>query len=205
VVATLNDLYNSDNSANDEIDYEKDTIFGTISASFKEAFATIPKNLIEIKNALVDPLGITSTDTTNLEDVRENSEVNNATLNIMRNKFDGKIGAFTYLIFVLLYAPCIVALAAMGSELNKFWMCIAIFWTTFSAYFISVLFYQTATLHRHPLYSISWIIFSLFIFSFVIILLKKLGNKYSFEEIQNKVQSSRCFCKKCNNKCNNGR
>lgn len=76
---------------------------------------------------------------------------------IMYERFDGKVGAMSYLLFVLLYFPCISTTAAMLRELNRGWALFSIVWTTGVAYIVAVSFYQIATFFQHPWTSLGWI------------------------------------------------
>lgn len=76
----------------------------------------------------------------------------------MYQRFDGKIGAFAYLLFLLLYFPCVSTMAVMVRELNRAWAAFSMIWTTGLAYAAAVIFYQGATLMRHPASSIAWIV-----------------------------------------------
>ena len=88
--------------------------------------------------------------------------------------FDGKIGAFAYLLFILLYFPCLAALSALVAEAGRRWATFAALWSTGLAYFVSVVFYQTATFFRHPGSSIMWIaLVSAMMAMFVIALKRK--------------------------------
>lgn len=89
----------------------------------------------------------------------------------MLQQFDGAIGAFTYLIFVLLYFPCISTIAVVARELGKKWACFSVAWSTLSAYSLAMVFYQTATLTRHPLSSLLYIGLGLGLISAVIFLI----------------------------------
>lgn len=75
----------------------------------------------------------------------------------MVKRFNGQTAAFAYLLFVLLYFPCISATAAMLREVQKGWTLFAVCWTTGLAYGVAVMYYQTATFFAHPLQSILWI------------------------------------------------
>ena len=99
---------------------------------------------------------------------RPSRKVNNATFAAMQASFDGKAGAFAYLLFILLYAPCVAATAAIYRETNLGWTLFVVFWTTYIAYITATLFYQTMTFGQHPVYSLSWI--SGLILSFIIFL-----------------------------------
>ena len=53
------------------------------------------------------------------------------------------LAAFSFLIFVLLYVPCVAAVAAIYREMNSFkWMLASVGWQMFCAYFASFLVYQ---------------------------------------------------------------
>jgi ferrous iron transport protein B len=75
----------------------------------------------------------------------------------MVQRFDGVFGAMAYLLFILLYSPCISAIATIARELTVRWALFAILWTTGLAYMVAVLFYQIATVQVHPLQTVLWL------------------------------------------------
>ena len=76
---------------------------------------------------------------------------------VMVQKFGSTAAAFAYLLFVLLYVPCISVVATMAKELNKKWALFSVVWTTGIAYTVAVFFYQSATITEHPVSSLLWI------------------------------------------------
>jgi ferrous iron transport protein B len=78
----------------------------------------------------------------------------------MEARFDGRAGAFAYLLFVLLYFPCIATIGAIVRESGNAWAAFVAAWTTGIAYIAATLFYQIATFARHPWWSGSWIAMS---------------------------------------------
>lgn len=76
---------------------------------------------------------------------------------LMYQRFDGQIGAIAYLLFVLLYFPCVSTTAAMLREVSRSWTVFSVLWSTGTAYCVAVGFYQLATLARHPLSSVLWV------------------------------------------------
>jgi len=114
-----------------------------------KACATVPDNLRAVADNLLDPLGLGS--------VNEEQAVNTTTFAAMQHSFDGKAGAFAYLLFILLYAPCVAATAAIYRETNRNWTLFVVFWTTGIAYMTATIFYQTMTYSQHPSYSLIWI------------------------------------------------
>ena len=154
VVGTLDTLYSrldaSDPAAgDDQPPFDLKTALG-------EALATIPANLRESLNALGDPLGLRVLESSDLEQAAAVQEVHRSTFGAMVRHFDGRIGAFAYLLFVLLYSPCVAATAAIRRETGSRWMLFALGWTTGLAYGVATFFYQAATLPRHPLSSLAW-------------------------------------------------
>lgn len=59
--------------------------------------------------------------------------------------FDGPIAAYAYLLFTLLYFPCVSVVAVIAKELNIKWALFSVVWSTGLAYIIAALFYQIAT------------------------------------------------------------
>ena len=76
----------------------------------------------------------------------------------MVKRFDGQAGAFAYLLFILLYAPCVAAAAAIYREAGSRWMMFAMGWSTGLAYFAATVFYQLSRYNLHPASSIAWVI-----------------------------------------------
>lgn len=76
----------------------------------------------------------------------------------MTHYFDGGIGAFAYLLFILLYMPCVSTVSAISKEIGSRWAIWSVFWTTGLAYGAAVGFYQAATFFRHPWTSSAWVL-----------------------------------------------
>jgi ferrous iron transport protein B len=76
----------------------------------------------------------------------------------MLSAFDGKAGAFAYLLFVLIYAPCVAAIAAIQRETGWKWMAFSVGYLTALAWTCSTLFYQLATASAHPVSSALWVV-----------------------------------------------
>lgn len=81
-----------------------------------------------------------------------------AVLTVMAERFGGIANAFAYLLFVLLYFPCVSVLASITRELNAKWALLSGVWTTSIAYIVAVFFYQGATFLKHPYSSLLWIL-----------------------------------------------
>ncbi|MGD0959934.1 MAG: Fe(2+) transporter permease subunit FeoB [Methylomonas sp.] len=112
------------------------------------ACRSLPENLAAVWYRLSDPLGLTSATPQTVE---------SSTFTVMRQHFDGQTGAFAYLLFILLYSPCVAATAAIYKETNAAWTLFVTVWTTFTAYFCATLFYQIFTFQHHPQTALAWI------------------------------------------------
>lgn len=75
----------------------------------------------------------------------------------LREHFGGPIAAAAYLLFVLIYAPCIAVVAAIYREANLRWAAFSVLYTTILAWVVATLFYQVLTFPRHPASSALWI------------------------------------------------
>ncbi len=75
----------------------------------------------------------------------------------MASRFDGQIGAFAYLLAVLLYMPCVSAIAAIYRETGPRWAVFASLWTTGLGYGAAVVVFQAGTFDRDPLRAAAWI------------------------------------------------
>jgi ferrous iron transport protein B len=87
----------------------------------------------------------------------------------MASRFDGAAGAFAYLLFILLYAPCVAAIAAIYRETSPGWAVFTVLWTTGLGYIVATVFYQSAIFGRDPTSSAAWIAGMLAIFATVVL------------------------------------
>jgi len=121
------------------------------------ALATIPTNLGVALGSWADPLGLKVGDLSDREAVAAAQAVAAGTFGAMAARFDGAAGAFAYLLFILLYFPCVATTAAIWRESGTGWTLFAVAWTTGLGYFIATVFYQTAIFARDPASSAAWI------------------------------------------------
>jgi len=118
-------------------------------ASLQEALGSIPQNLAQLGEVFSRNPVVAQA---------PSSTVNQGVYGLMYQKFDGQVGAFAYLLFVLLYFPCVSTMAAMLREMHKGWSIFSAIWMTGVAYSVAVVFYQAATWGQHPVSSCLWII-----------------------------------------------
>lgn len=164
VVGTLDALYSQ--LALNGVEPE-DTEFD-LQQSLLDAVMTIPENLMAVADNLLDPLGLNIGDVGDMHAAAAAQEVNSGTFGEMQARFDGQAGAFAYLLFILLYAPCVAATAAIQRETGNKWALFVVCWTTGIAYMTATIFYQLATYSQHRETSLLWIIGLLMFFAGVI-------------------------------------
>ncbi len=174
VVGTLNNLYAGLDDAGAAEAGEEDGGFD-FWAGIGEGFASIGDKLAAVVDTAGDPLGISVGEVSNPELAAEAQEVDVGIFGSMVALFDGQVGAFAYLLMVLLYMPCGAAIAAVYRESGWKWTGFVAFWTVALGYGSAVLFYQTATIGRHPLSSALWVAGILAFFALTFVTLRRLG------------------------------
>jgi ferrous iron transport protein B len=165
VVGTLDALYSQ--TAGVSISAESKSPFN-LQQALLDAYATVPKNLLAIADKVLDPLGLNIGKQGDDSLAASEQNIHADTFAAMRQSFDGKAGAFAYLLFILLYAPCVAATAAIYRETSFNWTLFVVFWTTGIAYMTATVFYQTTTYSQHPGYSLLWISGLLTVFASVL-------------------------------------
>ncbi|OBT08576.1 ferrous iron transport protein B [Vibrio sp. UCD-FRSSP16_10] len=152
VVGTLNSLYAT--PAADESEFD-------LVASLKEAVISIPENLSGL--SFSDPLGIEVGDLTDSQAVAEEQDVDQSVFANLQSKFVTGHAAFAYLLFILLYVPCVAAMGAYVREFGGQYAKFIAVWTMGLAYLSAVLYYQIATFSLNPIGSSIWIISTIII------------------------------------------
>lgn len=143
VIGTLNSLYTQAADLATIVPQNFDLWNG-----LKEAWQSIPDNLAGLVQAIQNPLLASM----------PSQEVSREVYGEMYQRFGGPIGAFAYLLFVLLYLPCVSTVAVIAREIGRGWAVFSTCWSTLLAYGAAVIFYQAATFNQHPSYSLSWIL-----------------------------------------------
>ena len=178
VVGTLDALYGALAEAERTDDGADEEGFDLVS-EIGAAFASIPANLGALAETVTDPLGLDIGDTSEAEAAAEALEVSTGTIGAMAARFDGGLGAFAYLLAILLYMPCAAAVAAIYRETGAVWSVFAVVWTSGLAYGSAVLVYQAGTFARDPVASTWWIAGVLVAFTAMVMLLRYLGGRRS--------------------------
>ena len=184
VVGTLDALY-SQLSVSDKTSVDKAPF--KLNEALMAALQTIPINLSEVADNLLDPLGLNIGTVDDIAVAANEQKVKANTFAAMQQRYDGKVGAFAYLLFILLYAPCVAATAAIHRETNMGWTVFVVFWTTGIAYMTATVFYQGMTFERHPEYSLMWISGLISAFVIVITALWLTGKQAMAKQVRESV------------------
>ncbi|MEW8242000.1 MAG: Fe(2+) transporter permease subunit FeoB [Candidatus Thiodiazotropha sp.] len=156
VVGTLDALYT--HLANEEAGISAGDQPFDFWPSISAALATLPENLLGVKDLLTDPLAMDVGDISSAAAAAEAQEVNVGVFGAMAARFDGRAGAFAYLLFILLYSPCVATIGAIRREAGPRWAGFVVAWSTGIAFIAASLFYQSATYADHPQSALGWII-----------------------------------------------
>ncbi len=136
VISTLKTIYAESNHT--EQPTEKNFEFWM---AIKQSFMTIPMGIKKM-------LGISVS--------AKQDQSKSPFFTALHNNFHGQIGAYAYLLFVLLYFPCIATTSTAYKESSFGWAAFMLVWATGIAYLTATLFYQVATFSQHPGVTMAW-------------------------------------------------
>ena len=169
VVGTLDSIYSQlENETTQETPEEPFNFWRGIS----DAFVAIPDGFEGFFDGLKDPLGVRGA-------VEGIDEITPDETSIIVKRFGehGKAAAFAYLLFILIYAPCVAALAAIAREIGMRWMLFSTLYLTVLAWVISTAYYQIATFSTNPATSAGWLGLCAIICIIFYIALRITGNR----------------------------
>lgn len=142
-----------------------------------KACDSVSEHIKELTDRLLDPLGMNLGDLADTANVAEKQQVKLDTYAVMQAQFDGTEGAFAYLLFILLYTPCVAATAAIYRETTPGWAVFIVCWTTGIAYLTASGYYQFTQLAKNPVSSATWLLGSAVLIAMVIALLHRTGRR----------------------------
>ncbi len=117
-------------------------------SAWQEALYVIGQHFMLLKQSILQPAIVHEA----------TQQLSSPIFGVMWQKFDGAIGAYAYLLFILLYIPCVSTMAVIRQETDAVWMWFSIVWSLLVAYTVAVTFYQLATFRLHPMHSMLWIL-----------------------------------------------
>ena len=163
VVGTLDTLYAppDDKNADEQPDFIDD---------IKAAFTSIVANAAGLVGALADPLGISSAQ-------NDASATQPGSYTAMQQMFPSAWGAFCYLVFILLYAPCVATIGVMQKEAGHVWLTASVLWSLLLSYWLATLLWHLSMFAGNPVAALVWIIGSTAVlygcYRFIIMYMKK--------------------------------
>lgn len=137
----------------------------SLKTTVKEALVSIPANLVEVFTSIANPLGV--------KDAIDESESagNEGAYKTMQAHFNlGRFQVLAYLLFILLYVPCLAAMGTAFRELGRFYGTLMMVFQTIIGWSLSVLFFQVTCGH-----STAWIFTSVALLAGVVISLILIG------------------------------
>lgn len=156
VVGTLNTLYTAENIQNEEFNPQEFSLGEELLAAADETWQGL-KDTFSL-SVLANPI----------EASKGDGNMETGAMGVMSSKFGSAAAAYSYLIFVLLYVPCISVMGAIARESSRGWMTFSILWGLNIAYSLSTLYYQAVSFSQHPRYSLVCIL-AVILFNVVVI------------------------------------
>jgi len=180
VVGTLNSLYTAENIQAAPFDATQFSLADELLGAARETW-----------QSLVDTLSL-STLANPIEASKGDGEMATGSMGVMSEKFGSPAAAYSYLIFVLLYIPCISVMGAIAREASRGWMGFSILWGLNIAYSLATVFYQTATFSQHPHYSLVCILAVILFNVLVIGGLRRARSRVNVDLLATRKQLARC-------------
>ncbi|HKS34866.1 MAG TPA: Fe(2+) transporter permease subunit FeoB [Enterobacteriaceae bacterium] len=180
VVGTLNTLYTAENIQEEAFDPAtfnlKDELFSAVEETWQSLKDTFSLSV------LANPI----------EASKGDGEMATGAMGVMSSKFGSASAAYSYLIFVLLYIPCISVMGAVARETSRGWMGFSILWGLNIAYSLSTLFYQTVNFSQHPQYSLVCILVVVLFNLVLISALRRMRSRVDVNLLATRNPPSRC-------------
>ena len=178
IVGTLNSLYaiegTDDTPTEAGATPEEDESF-SLKTTVKEALVSIPANLVEVFTSIANPLGVK-------EAIEESVGAGNeGAYKTMQAHFNlGRFQVLAYLLFILLYVPCLAAMGTAFRELGRFYGTLMMVFQTIIGWSLSVLFFQVTCGH-----STAWIVTSVALLAGVVVSLVLIGRDQRKKKVFN--------------------
>ena len=115
------------------------------------AFMSVWDNLGGLAGAFLDPLGIGSAQ----EDIAGQAP---GSYKAMQSLFPSAWGAFCYLVFILLYAPCVATIGVMQKEAGQVWLGFSVVWSLLLSYWLASNLWHLSLLLVSPIAAGGWIV-----------------------------------------------
>ena len=142
----------------------------SLKSTVKEALVSVPTNLVEVFTSIANPLGVKDAIDASAGSATEGGETEEA-YNTMQAHFNlGRFQVLAYLLFILLYVPCLAAMGTAFRELGRFYGTLMMVLQTVIGWSLSVLFFQVTCGH-----SVALIVTALVLLAGVVVALVVIG------------------------------
>ena len=142
----------------------------SLKSTVKEALVSVPTNLVEVFTSIANPLGVKDAIDASAGSATEGGETEGA-YNTMPAHFNlGRFQVLAYLLFILLYVPCLAAMGTAFRELGRFYGTLMMVLQTVIGWSLSVLFFQVTCGH-----SVALIVTALVLLAGVVVALVVIG------------------------------
>lgn len=168
VVGTLNTLYTAEAIHDEPFDPASFSLIDGFKTALDDTWQGLKETFS--LDVLLNPI----------EASKGDGEMDKGTMGTMSKKFTSDSAAYSYLIFVLLYVPCISVMGAIARETSRGWMLFSILWGLDVAYSLSTLFYQITHFSAHPTYSLICIAAVVVVNALVLLGLRRYGQQALF-------------------------
>ena len=142
----------------------------SLKSTVKEALVSVPANLVEVFTSIANPLGVKEAIDASAGSATDGGE-NEGAYKTMQAHFNrGYFQVLAYLLFILLYVPCLAAMGTAFRELGRFYGTLMMVFQTIIGWSLSVLFFQVTCGH-----SSAWIVTSVALLAGVVVSLVLIG------------------------------
>ncbi len=169
IVGTLNSLYAIEGTGDAAGEAGADEAAAdngfSLKSTIKEALVSVPANLVEVFTSIANPLGVKAA-------IEESEGAGNeGAYKTMQAHFNlGRFQVLAYLLFILLYVPCLAAMGTAFRELGRFYGTLMMVFQTVIGWSLSVLFFQVTCGH-----SVALIVTSIVLLAGVVVSLVLIG------------------------------
>lgn len=131
VAGTLDSLYRRE-VVEDDVEF-------SFRAGIVEAFHAVPQGFAALFGFVEEP------------------PEDQGTQGVIREAFGSSAAVIAYLLFILLYCPCVAVIGAIYQESDMKWTVFSVAYLTLLAWVVATLFYQLAIFAQQPIVSSAWV------------------------------------------------
>lgn len=175
VVGTLNTLYTAEALQRQPFDAAQFSLIDQLKEAAVQTWQSVRATFS--LSVLANPI----------EASKGDAEMASGAMGTMHSKFASDAAAYSYLIFVLLYVPCVSVMGAIARESSARWMLFSVVWGIDLAYSLSALFYQLARFDQHPRSSLLIIASVILINALLLLVMRRIRIRPGLIPVKNGV------------------